>query len=61
MMLYKIRFCRFEAQQEDFGLNTTTNSVMIAIGDKAILIASIFGWARNSDRIPVRQHHAIVI
>jgi hypothetical protein len=61
MIPYKIRFCRFEAQIGDFGLYTTTNSVMIALGDKAILTASIFGRARNSDRISIRQHHAIVI
>jgi hypothetical protein len=41
MILYKIRFCRFETQTGDFGLNTTRNSVMIALGSKAILIASI--------------------
>jgi hypothetical protein len=34
---------------------------MIALGSKAILTASIFGRARNSDRISIRQHHAIVI
>jgi hypothetical protein len=34
---------------------------MIALGDKAILIASILTGARNGDRISIRQHHAIVI
>jgi hypothetical protein len=46
---------------EDFGLKTTTNSVMIALGSKAILTASVFGRARNSDRISIRQHTAMVI
>jgi hypothetical protein len=62
MILYKIRFFAvFEAQTKNFGLYTTTNSAMIALGSKAILTASILGWDKNSDRISIRQHHAIVI